>query len=150
MTVPNFTAGQVLTAAELDTLRSALGMTIPDFVAGQVLTAAELNELVDVANNAIFYGVATGGTSSSITVRACFLHDAQVHNRQQHCCFDCGTYLMCYMVGGGGCRRWCRRRIRHGRWWRRTSFTNNNLFTSRNTHSYGRRWRCITNRSSRR
>ena len=68
MTVPNFTVGQVLTAAELDTLRSALGMTIPDFVAGQVLTAAELNELVDVANNAIFYGVATGGTSSSITV----------------------------------------------------------------------------------
>ena len=43
-------------------------MTIPDFVAGQILTAAELNELVDVANTAIFYGVATGGTSSSITV----------------------------------------------------------------------------------
>ena len=62
MTVPNFTAGQVLTAAELDALRSALGMTIPDFVAGQVLTAAELNELVTVANNAIGYGTATGGT----------------------------------------------------------------------------------------
>jgi hypothetical protein len=63
MTVPNFTAGQVLTADELDTLRSALGMTIPDFTAGQVLTAAELNELVTVANTAIFYGVATGGTA---------------------------------------------------------------------------------------
>jgi flagella basal body P-ring formation protein FlgA len=88
MTVPNFTVGQVLTAAELDTLRSALGMTIPDFVAGQVLTAAELNELVDVANNAIFYGVATGGTSSSITVSGVNLHDAQVHYRQQHCCFN--------------------------------------------------------------
>ena len=62
MTVPNFTAGQVLTAAELDTLRSALGMTIPDFTAGQVLTAAELNQLVAVANNPEVYGTATGGT----------------------------------------------------------------------------------------
>jgi hypothetical protein len=68
MTVPDFTAGQVLTAAELDSLRSALGMAIPDFVAGQVLTADELNELVAVANVAIGPGVATGGTSSSITV----------------------------------------------------------------------------------
>jgi len=67
MTVPNFTAGQVLTAAELDTLRSALGMTIPDFVAGQVLTAAELNQLVAVANNPI-YGTATGGIGAPVAV----------------------------------------------------------------------------------
>jgi hypothetical protein len=67
MTVPNFTAGQVLTAAELDSLRSALGMTIPDFVAGQVLTAAELNELVAVANNPI-YGTATGGIGAPVAV----------------------------------------------------------------------------------
>lgn len=69
MPVSNFTAGQVLTAAQLDTLRSALGMTIPDFVAGQVLTAAELNQLVDVANNAIGYGTATGGTGvTAVTI----------------------------------------------------------------------------------
>lgn len=68
MTVPDFTAGQVLTAAELDTLRSALGMTIPDFVAGQVLTAAELNQLVAVANNPEQYGTATGGVGAPTAV----------------------------------------------------------------------------------
>lgn len=67
MTVPNFTAGQVLTAAQLDTLRSALGMAIPDFVAGQVLTAAQLNQLVTVANNPI-YGTATGGIGAPVSV----------------------------------------------------------------------------------
>jgi hypothetical protein len=62
MTVPLFVAGQILTADELDTLRSALGMTIPDFVNGQILTAAELNQLVAVANDPEVYGTATGGT----------------------------------------------------------------------------------------
>jgi hypothetical protein len=55
MTVPNFTAGQVLTAAELNTLKDALDVTIPNFTAGQVLTAAELNALVTCCQHAHYF-----------------------------------------------------------------------------------------------
>lgn len=102
MTVPNFTAGQVLTAAELDTLRSALGMAIPDFVAGQVLTAAELNELVDVANNAIFYGTATGGTGV-VTVTIGGIDYAYTSFTSTGTLTVTKTGLFDVLVFGGGC-----------------------------------------------